>query len=343
VNFGTPSVSLRLDPEWQNGFNIRPANWEFSGGVQQQVVPSVSVYAAYFRRNFINAVATENQAVRPSDYDEYCVTTPTDPRLGAHSNERICGLFDKKQAVAGLLDNVRTFASNYGDTSEYWHGFDFTVTARLQKLLLQGGVNTGKTAWDICGAMTGHPNISIAMPKTDNVAGGIGLAASETPGQGTSATQTSLSMCSAQTPWLTDVKLVASYTLPYTVQVATTYQDAPGPQLLATGTFSNAQIQPSLGRQLVGAGNRSISMVPIGELYTERLHQLDMRFSRLFRVGRGNLTAKFDVYNVLNANPITAQSSVYGATSGANSGAAWQQVQGILTARLVKFGVLVDY
>ena len=75
LKFGQPAVSLRLDPEWQTGFNTRPANWEFSGGIQQQVMPSVSVSGAFFRRNFINFVATENQAVSPSDYDEYRVTT----------------------------------------------------------------------------------------------------------------------------------------------------------------------------------------------------------------------------------------------------------------------------
>ena len=49
------------------------------------------------------------------------------------------------------------------------------------------------------------------------------------------------------------------------------------------------------------------------------------------------------MYNAFNANPITALSSVYGLTTGASTGAAWQQVQGILTARLIKFGVQVDY
>ena len=204
-------------------------------------------------------------------------------------------MYDVKLNKVGLIDNVRTFASNYGDTEEHWQGFDLTVQARLEKLLLGGGVNTGVTNWDICGAMTGHPNISIALPKTDQVAGALGLAASETPGQGTSATQTSLALCKAQTPWLTDVKLVASYTLPYTVTVAATYQDSPGPNILATGTFTNAQIQPSLQRALAGPANRSISMVPIGESYVQRLHQLDLRFGRVFRVGRGSFNAKFDM------------------------------------------------
>src|SRR4029453_10752632 len=127
------------------GFSARPANWEFSGGIQQQVVPSVSDNVAFFRRKFINFVATENQAVSPSDYDEYCVTTPNDSRLGTHSNERICGLYDVKLAQVGKIDNVRTFASNFGDTDEHWQGLDFTMTARLRTVLLQGGVSTGKT------------------------------------------------------------------------------------------------------------------------------------------------------------------------------------------------------
>ena len=175
------------------------------------------------------------------------------------------------------------------------------------------------------------------------MAGALGLAASETPGQGTSGTQTSLALCKAKTPWLTDVKLVASYTLPYTVTVAATYQDSPGPNILATGTFSNAQIQPSLGRALVGAEIARSAWCRSASSMSSGCISWTCGSAGCFEVGRGSFNAKFDMYNVLNANPITTLSSVYGATVGANSGAAWQQVQGILTARLIKFGVQIEY
>ena len=42
-------------------------------------------------------------------------------------------------------------------------------------------------------------------------------------------------------------------------------------------------------------------------------------------------------------NVVTALSSVYGATTGATQGAAWQVPQQILTARIVKLGILYTF
>ena len=48
-------------------------------------------------------------------------------------------------------DNYVTFASDYGDQSQYWHGFDINLNARLQNgLTLQGGTSTGRGVRDRC-------------------------------------------------------------------------------------------------------------------------------------------------------------------------------------------------
>jgi hypothetical protein len=46
----------------------------------------------------------------------------------------------------------------------------------------------------------------------------------------------------------------------------------------------------------------------------------------------------FDLYNALNANPVTILNMNYSGT-----GAAWQQPQGILPARLIKLSVQFDF
>ena len=49
------------------------------------------------------------------------------------------------------MDNYFTLASDYGKQIEHWNGVDVTVNARLQqRLLLQGGVSTGRTTTDNC-------------------------------------------------------------------------------------------------------------------------------------------------------------------------------------------------
>jgi hypothetical protein len=50
-----------------------------------------------------------------------------------------------------------------------------------------------------------------------------------------------------------------------------------------------------------------------------------------------------DLFNALNGNPVLVQSNTYGATAGAAIGAVWQRPQAILPARVVKFGVQMNF
>ena len=57
--------------------------------------------------------------------------------------------------------------------------------------------------------------------------------------------------------------------------------------------------------------------------------------SRVFRFGRTSLMPRFDIYNAGNA------SSVMGSIAG--YGASWLRPTDILTARIVKLGLQVDW
>ena len=50
-----------------------------------------------------------------------------------------------------------------------------------------------------------------------------------------------------------------------------------------------------------------------------------------------------DLFNALNGNTVLVQSNTYGATAGAAAGSAWLRPQAILPARIVKFGVQVNF
>ena len=78
---------------------------------------------------------------------------------------------------------------------------------------------------------------------------------------------------------------------------------------------------------------RSTSSQP-GTIYGERLNQLDLRFAKLFRYGKTRTSLNFDLYNILNANPVTSQNNNY---------AAWQVPLSILDARLFKISVQFDF
>ena len=70
------------------------------------------------------------------------------------------------------------------------------------------------------------------------------------------------------------------------VNVAGTVQSTPGPVIAANRVYSNAEIQPSLGRPLSsGAANATINLLEPGDIYGDRVNQFDMRIGKIFRFG----------------------------------------------------------
>ena len=97
--------------------------------------PAIGVNFGYFRTwygGFLTNgnLAFDNTLIGPSDFDEYCFTAPTDPRL-PHSGERLCGLYDLKPAKFGQVDNLVTQQSNFGDHTRVYNGVDATMSARF--------------------------------------------------------------------------------------------------------------------------------------------------------------------------------------------------------------------
>jgi hypothetical protein len=290
----------------------------------------VSVNFAYFRRIYGNFSVTDNTLVGPQDYTSYCVTEPADARLPGGGGERICGLQDLNTNKVGQLDRVTTFASNFGAQYEHWNGFDFTMNARLSKLLLQGGVSSGRTFEDFC-------DVAANVPESNDVA-----QPSFASGNSRGFVNSTL-FCRTESPLLTQLKLLGAYTLPYGIQVSGTFQSVPGPEVTALGTFANAQVAPSLGRNLSSATTVNVAMVEPKTQYGERMNQLDFRFAKKFNVNRSKLQATIDLYNALNGNAVLVQSNNYGATIGATAGSAWLRPQAILPARIVKFSIQANF
>jgi hypothetical protein len=135
--------------------------------------------------------------------------------------------------------------------------------------------------------------------------------------------------------------MFGSYPLPYAFQVSGNLQSLPGIPILASYVATNAQIAPSLGRNLAAGPNgtalltEAIGLIEPNTMFEDRINQLDIRFSRSFRVGRARMEAQFDIYNALNASPILSMNTRYGA--------AWLRPIQILDARILKFGGQVTF
>ena len=66
--------------------------------------------------------------------------------------------------------------------------------------------------------------------------------------------------CHIDTPWgaNSQVKLQGAYTLPADIRVSATYQNLAGPPSNTTFVATNAQIAPSLGRNLAAGANGTV-------------------------------------------------------------------------------------
>jgi hypothetical protein len=80
--------------------------------VQQELIPRVSVNVGYFRRWFGNFFATDNLAVKASDFDAFSVTAPVDPRLPDSGGQVISNLYDVTPLLSGQTNNFISRADN---------------------------------------------------------------------------------------------------------------------------------------------------------------------------------------------------------------------------------------
>jgi len=324
--FGTSQISTSFDPSLFRGWNKRGYDWEFSLGVQHEIAPRLGVDVGYYRRWFGNFQVIDNLAHPLSDFDRFSIVAPSNPLLPGGGGYTVDGLFDLKPNKFGIPANMyQTLSDNYGNQIEHWNGVDFNVNARLQRgVLVQAGLSTGKTTTDNCEIVARDPTaLSFSV-----VSFGSSFAPSAWQPQ---------SWCHIETPFLTQVKVLGSYTIPKVdVRVSGTYQSAPGPMLVANYNLPTAAAaQSSLGRPLSGnAPNLSVNIVQPGTQYGDRLNQLDMRFGKNVRVGRTRSTVGVDVYNLFNVNPVLAENQNY---------AAYRTPVTVLMARFAKISWQFDF
>ncbi|MBI4263427.1 MAG: TonB-dependent receptor [Acidobacteria bacterium] len=284
LNFGNVRSTINYDPETLSGWNSRPYNYEWSLGLQRQLVSGLAVDFSFFERWFGNQPITDNLAATADDFDQFTITAPNDPRLPNGGGYTLGTLYNVKPAKFGQVQNQITFAKNFGKYDERWRGFDIGVNSRLQNgLLLQGGLSTGRKAWDTC-------EVRAVLPETDLTD----------------------PWCNYSEAFQTHVTMMASYVVPnIDVQFSAAYQNRPGPAILGNYVASNAVVAPSLGRNLSG-GSRNVT-VPLIAQNTElsdRVNQLDLRFGKVLRFGGVTGTVAFDLYNVFNqAVPLSYQST----------------------------------
>ena len=300
-NFGLPVPGAVFDPALMHGWGKRAYNWEFSTGIQHEILPRTSIDVSYFRRSYGNFRVTDNRALGPADFDKFDVTAPLDPRLPNGGGYVVHGMYNLNPAKFGLpSDNLVTLAKNYGGQIEYWHGVDVNVAMRFVRgLLLQGGTSSGRTVTDNCDLIARVPE-----PAESRATSGLITTAAVRP----------LQFCHNATSWLTQIKFLSSYTIPrIDVMVSGTLQNLPGPPLLANYNLTTAAAAQTLGRPLSGgAANVAVALIDPNTMFGDRLNQVDFRIGKLLKFARSKTMVSVDFYNMLNVSTILSQNSTFG-------------------------------
>jgi hypothetical protein len=314
VNFGEVVIRNRYDDAVREGYGVRFNNWETQFGVQHELMPRVSLNAFYSRRWYGNHTVTDNLLVDSTHFDPFCVIGPTDSSLRPHQQgflpggggREVCGLYDVNPLVFGLSDNLITFSGPYGAFGEVYDGIDVTLDGRFGGgTLLTGGVSLGRTATNDC--------FTVDSPEQ-------------------------MRHCDISPPWQPRWKLAGSYPLPvWGLQVAGTFQNLAGPEILATYLASNAEIAPSLGRNLAqgATARKAVELIQPGTAFGERMTQVDVRLSKILQIDRVRIQGNLDLYNLFNASPVLAVNTRYGSQ--------WLTPTYVLPGRILKFSAQVDF
>ena len=328
VNLGLSVPSTNYANEVLRGWGRRRYMWQSAIALQQELRAGMALNIGYHHTWHGNFTATANQFLAPADFDSYCVTAPQDGLLGAASGKQICGFYDVTPQKFGQISNLVQPAANFGKQYDRYDGVDIALNARYGRGgLLTGGVSTGKTVSDNCAVVRGNPQIGLLTA-------------------GATASLTSEEFCHVVLPWSaqTQVKLAGSYPLPWWgLQVSGTYQNLPGIPIFANYVATNAEIAPSLGRNLSSCptttepctATATVAIIAPNSKFEDRFGQFDFRVTKTLRIGRARLQGMFDVYNLFNASAVLAESFTYGAS--------WRRPSGVLSARFVKFGGQLDF
>ncbi|HWW82023.1 MAG TPA: hypothetical protein VNZ26_00385, partial [Vicinamibacterales bacterium] len=333
-NFGKPVFSNAIDPKLLGGWGIRPHDWGFGASIQHEVLPRVSVEVGYFLRWLDNFTTIKNLAVSPGDFTQFSLAAPSDPRLPGGGGFTVSNLYNVSTSKFGQTNNLVTDAVNYGKEYSHYNGILLNATARPRSnIMFQGGINAGKTVQDLCDVRAQVPETNVAAVGTTITPNGVyPLVGPTNP------------FCHSDPGFVTRITSLGSYIFPKVdVQVAVAFRSDQGGVQQANWIVGNNILQPVLGRPISGnLPNLTINLVAPGQVWGDRVNELDLRLSKILRFSGTRTNVGFDIYNLLNSAAVLTYNNTYNPAVTSGSG-AWLAPTSVLTSRFAKISVQFDF
>jgi hypothetical protein len=160
-------------------------------------------------------------------------------------------------------------------------------------------------------------------------------------GDGQNALRVTNPYCRIAEPYRTDFRGLATYIVPKVdVQVAATWTSIPGDSLAANFVATNAWIaagpQP-LGRNLSGAANVTVNLIPPHTFYADRRNNIDLRAAKILRYRGTRTQIGVDIYNLTNTDVVEDYNQAF------VPGGAWLIPTTIQPARYARISAQVDF
>jgi Carboxypeptidase regulatory-like domain len=278
----------------------RQYNWEFTAGVQHQIMPRLAVGGTFYKRRIKEIELNDRVGITRDDYTSFTIPMPSvtndlDVAAVLDASERIT-MYNLKRDRLSAYNNAPLVDVSSNDNLSLYTGMEVSFSTRLA-----GGAM-------LFGSWTTERNVSVFCESDDNPNGPS--TGDLYQGRGVSQGGRFCDQRQFDVPFANEFKLAGNYTLPYGVDVGAVLQSFPGLERVITYT-PPANLFPG-GR----TKSEAIILTEPGELYMERWDQLDVNFKKNFRSGNKVFTLQLDYFNVFNNNPIRAMTDTVGGSLG---------------------------
>jgi hypothetical protein len=301
ASFGLPVTTVRPDPDIKREYDL-----EYTASVQHEVRRGLSVNAGYYRRGTYNQRRTQNNGWAPSDYTIVNVVSPLDGQ--------ILPVYNLNPALRANLDRTDYNSSDSDLRRRTYTADQHGFNERIRGAQFFGG-------WTID---------RIVDVRCDAIESNVGRYAGTAAISANNAPQPDFQWCDQSQldmPFLHEIKLAGSYTLPwYDIQANVAFQSYAGQPLFTrwnigpTTRYAADCKAPCRPGELVVPGltlaSYVLDLVPPGQEYYQRQNQFDVGFRKLFRIGRYQISGQADIFNIVNASYVKNQNITWGSSLG---------------------------
>jgi hypothetical protein len=297
------AADLRADPNL-----AREYSWDYSIGVQHEILPRVSVAATWYHTTNKNLWANQDAFYTVNNWTRIDIANPCsgDPKCGAATSVATIPVFN-------LNPGTRTgdLVTRSSDVDKrIYNGLEFSGQARLSGgTTIIAGFFTEHTVARTCDR--NNPNQLRFCDQFGELFQELGA--------------------TSPPPYRNEFKLSVSQPLPWSLIGSVSflsYANAAPPT--AASSFTAGSVvgtgapidylgaDYALPAVLPGGVSRTIpvtvALVAPGTLYFDRWNQLDISVKRQIKFGRYSVTPSFELYNALNSSVVVNALQIYGAT-----------------------------